>query len=111
NEVVRMLFDGSLRGGERIDRNELSAGLGVSRVPVQEALVQLERDGLVTTHYHRGAFVEPFDAAAIRDHYCVWGLLNGEAAARAASLRPAELIVGLRVLTNQMQTTDDADEF
>jgi DNA-binding GntR family transcriptional regulator len=110
-EVVRMILDGRLRSGDRIDRNELAAKLGVSRAPVQEALVQLERDGLVTTRYHRGAFVEDFHEAAVRDHYAVWALLNGEAAARAASCRPPELVDGLRELIEEMRLTDDPDDF
>jgi DNA-binding GntR family transcriptional regulator len=40
-----------------VDRNEITAALGLSRVPVQEALIQLEHDGILVTHYHRGAFV------------------------------------------------------
>ncbi len=108
-EVVRMLLDGRLRSGDRIDRNELAANLGVSRVPVQEALVQLERDGLITTRYHRGAFVESFDAASIRDHYAVWGLLNGEAAARAAADPSASLVDKLERLLGMMETCADPD--
>src|SRR4051794_27486895 len=101
-EVVRMLLDGRLRSGDRVDRNDIAARVGVSRVPVQEALGQLERDGLVVTEYHRGAFAEVFDAAAIRDHYAVWGLLNGEAAARAALLPNAELVDGLEEILREM---------
>ena len=110
-QVVRMLLDGRLRSGDRLDRNYLAAGLGVSRLPVQEAIVQLERDGLISTHYHRGAFVEPFDADAIRDHYAVWGLLNGEAAARAALARPPELMASLRSVLDSMTAVNDPDEF
>jgi DNA-binding GntR family transcriptional regulator len=58
---------GDLRSGNRIDFDAVGAELGVSRLPVREALVILERDGLVSTVPHRGTFVEPFDAESITD--------------------------------------------
>jgi DNA-binding GntR family transcriptional regulator len=110
-EVVRMLLDGRLRPGDRIDRNDLATRLGVSRAPVQEALIQLERDGLISTRYHQGAFVEQFDADAIRDHYSVWGLLNGEAVARAASKPEPALVAELDELLDRMRTCEDSETF
>ena len=59
--VVNLLLTGKLRTGDRLDRNEIAEELGLSRVPVQEAVVQLEHDGVLSTRYHRGAFVERFD--------------------------------------------------
>lgn len=56
--ILNLLLTGKLRSGDRVDRNEIAHGLGVSRVPIQEALVQLEHDGIVSTRYHRGAFIE-----------------------------------------------------
>jgi len=110
-QIVRMILDGRLRAGDRIDRNAIAALEGVSRAPVQEALIQLEREGLVTTRYHRGAFVEALDAEAIRDHYSVWALLNGEAAARAAAVADPELTADLGAVLEAMEGCDDPDEF
>ena len=84
---------GKLRSGDRVDRNEIAHGLGVSRVPIQEALVQLEHDGIVSTRYHRGAFIERFDVATILEHHELDGLLNGIASARAAA-NPTPRILG-----------------
>ncbi len=89
--VLDMLLTGRLRSGDRVDRNELTAALGLSRVPVQEALNQLEHDGIVESRYHRGgAFIHRFDADVLREHYEVHGLLTGAAAARAAADPPAQ---------------------
>lgn len=41
--VVGELLRGNLRSGDKIDRSRIAAHLGMSRVPVQEAIVQLER--------------------------------------------------------------------
>ncbi len=37
-------------------------------------LVQPEHDGIVSTRYHRGAFIERFDVATIRQHHELDGL-------------------------------------
>jgi DNA-binding GntR family transcriptional regulator len=43
--------------GERIREDHVAATLAVSRAPVREALLQLEREGLVVRRRHRGACV------------------------------------------------------
>ena len=58
----------------RIDRNEIAHELGLSRVPIQEAVVQLEHDGVVSTQYHRGAYVERFDESVVREHHEIYGI-------------------------------------
>jgi DNA-binding GntR family transcriptional regulator len=83
--VLDLLLTGRLRSGDRVDRNGIAAALGLSRVPVQEALVQLEHDGILESRYHRGAFVHRFDADVLREHHEVHGLLTGAVSARAAA--------------------------
>lgn len=83
--VLDLLLTGRLRSGDRVDRNGIAAALGLSRVPVQEALVQLEHDGVLESRYHRGAFVHRFDADVLREHHEVHGLLTGAVSARAAT--------------------------
>jgi DNA-binding GntR family transcriptional regulator len=83
--ILNQVLTGKLRTGDRVDRNEIAGELGISRVPIQEAIVQLEHDGLLSTRYHRGAFVERFDEHTIREHYELHGVLNGIASARAAT--------------------------
>ena len=53
-------------------------------MPIQEAVVQLEHDGILSTQYHRGAYVERFDESVVREHHELYGLLSGIASARAA---------------------------
>jgi DNA-binding GntR family transcriptional regulator len=91
--IFNLVLTGKLRTGDRVDRNEIATHLGMSRVPVQEAIVQLEHDGLLSTSYHRGAFIERFDEDTIREHYELHGVLNGIAAARAAA-NPTPRILG-----------------
>ncbi len=55
SHVVNLVLTGKLRSGDRLDRNEIAHALGLSRVPVQEPVVQLEHDGILSTRYRRGA--------------------------------------------------------
>lgn len=88
DQVVEFITDqlliGGLRTGDRIDRAAIAQRLGLSRAPVAEAIMQLEHDGILSTRYHRGAFVERFDAATVLEHHQVYGALSGIASARAA---------------------------
>lgn len=90
--VVGLLLTGKLRAGDRLDRNEIAADLGLSRVPVQEAVLQLEHDGVVSTRYHRGAFVERFDEGVVLENHELYGTLNGIASARAAAAPTPKLL-------------------
>lgn len=51
---------GSLAGGTRLREDDLATSMGVSRGPVREALVQLEREGLVILERFKGARVAEF---------------------------------------------------
>ena len=51
------IFDGVYPPGGQLREVELSVALGVSRGPVREALLRLEREGLVRSEWHRGATV------------------------------------------------------
>lgn len=108
--IVSGLLDGSLRPGDRIDRTEIAMTLGMSRVPVQEAVNQLERDGIVAIPYHRGVFLERFDADVVREHYEIYGMLCAIAAGRAATRPSPELLARLGEIVADMSSAD-AEEF
>ncbi len=107
--VLEQLFTGVLQSGDRIDLDEIGDALGLSRLPVREALVMLERDGIVSTRYHRGVFVEPFDAASILDDFEIMGLLSGLAVRRLAEAPRPETIAVLRGLVGRLRATKPAD--
>ena len=110
DHILERLLDGTLRSGDRIDHDELEKSLGISRLPVREALVILERDGIVSTKYHRGVFVEPFDAQSILDDFEIMGLLSGLAVQRLAERQDADAIATLRALLDELQSTPPANK-
>jgi DNA-binding GntR family transcriptional regulator len=107
--ILDEVFEGRMRAGDRIDLDEVGDVLGVSRLPVREALVILERDGIVTTTYHRGAYVEPFDAASIRDEFEIFGLLSGLAVRRLAENPDPPTIAALEDLVAELRETKGSD--
>lgn len=99
-EVRRRIWNGVLESGSRLNQDELAVALGVSRIPVREALITLAHEGAVRMEPHRGAFVEPLDEASVRDHYEIYALLDGFAIrkldARVDAAARAELAATLR---------------
>ena len=89
--IRRLIFDGGLHPGDRIPQDAIVAELGVSRIPVREALIEMARDGLVVNEPHIGAFVGEFDEQVLRDHFEIVGLLQAMAAERLMASDPDTL--------------------
>jgi DNA-binding GntR family transcriptional regulator len=106
--VRRLIFAGSLRPGDRIPLDALAEELGVSRLPVREALLGLARDGLVVMAPHQGAYVGPFDEDVVRDHFEIVGLVQGLAAVRVAARRDPALLARLEDVAERLDATADA---
>ena len=103
------ILTGRLTPGTKIDQDEISEALGISRLPVREALIELANEGLVDAVPRRGAFVASLERADVVDHYRVFGLVAGLAASRAAtSLTDADL-VELRSIHESFAAASDAD--
>jgi DNA-binding GntR family transcriptional regulator len=103
-----LIFDGELMPGSRIPQEDIARVLGVSRIPVREALIALEREGWVTIELNRGAFVNALNEATVRDHYELYGLIYGFAARRAlARSADTDLIPHLDQIVNDLAAADD----
>ncbi|MGV8852647.1 MAG: GntR family transcriptional regulator [Rhodoglobus sp.] len=77
------IVDGTFAPGERLRDTELEKWLGVSRTPIREALLRLERGGLVITHPGKATLVAPYDPASTHGVQQVTAALH-ELAARLA---------------------------
>ncbi|WP_242662144.1 GntR family transcriptional regulator [Teichococcus deserti] len=65
------ILDGRLPGGTALRQEELATRFGVSRMPVREALRQLEAQALVDVLPHRGAVVTAISASDAADGYAI----------------------------------------
>ena len=97
SEQIRgRILDGTLKPGERLVEDRLSAELGVSRVPVREALRGLSAEGLVRLLPRRGATVVEVTPADVAELVEVRALLEGLNARLAAQRHDPEIIALLR---------------
>jgi DNA-binding GntR family transcriptional regulator len=112
SEYIRQLiFDGHLRPGERVPQDGIAEVLSVSRIPVREGLIALEREGWVTIELNRGAFVNALDADAVRDSYELLGLVYGFAVRRAVARSADGLVDELAAIERAMRDTSDPEPF
>jgi len=84
NHIRDKLLNSMLAGGQRLSPAALAKELGISQIPVREALSQLHSEGLVIHEPHRGAFVRQLDRQELVDLIELRGLLECNAAAQAA---------------------------
>jgi DNA-binding GntR family transcriptional regulator len=73
------ILDGRLPAGTALRQQELATLFGVSRMPVREALRQLEAQSLLRVETHKGAVVAPLISEDATDAYALRILLESEA--------------------------------
>jgi DNA-binding GntR family transcriptional regulator len=78
-ELRDAIVRGDLSPGEKIRQEATAQQLGISLIPLREALKTLASEGIVTYHPQRGYFVTELPAAAISDIYVVRDLLESKA--------------------------------
>src|SRR4051812_44346379 len=104
--TVEALRERILRGdfpeGEPLRQDALADELGVSRIPVREALRQLEAEGLVTFSPHRGAVVSSLSLDEIDELFELRAEIECELLSRAIPRMTAEQLE---------RATDVLDEF
>ena len=75
-ELRRRILEGEFPEGSQLRQDALSNDFGVSRIPIREALVQLESEGLVKIVPHRGAVVAELSLAEIEELFALRALLE-----------------------------------
>jgi DNA-binding GntR family transcriptional regulator len=109
--IQRLIFDGELRPGARVPQDDIAQALGISRIPVREALIALERAGWVTIELHRGAFVSVLDEQGVRDHYDLHGIAYGLALRRAIARAGPKLDASLPHIVASLRSTTEPGPF
>ena len=89
--LLDLIVMGKLKGGEKINESRISRLLKSSRTPLREALLQLEREGLVRSDLRRGFTVEPLSTREVRELYPILAQLECLAVRASAKFIPATL--------------------
>ena len=71
NLLRELILNGDLQSGERLKEVEIAQQLGVSRMPVREALCALESEGLVRQEPRKGLIVVEYTEADIKEYYTI----------------------------------------
>lgn len=111
NAIRQAIISGELKPGERLKQSELADQLGVSRMPVREALQKLETEGLVVIEPHKGAIVKSISVSDIEEIYSLRAELEKMAIYQSVDLFTNEDILQLSVLVDRMEAAQDVDEF
>ncbi len=104
------IVTGAFAPGEWLRQESLAEAIGVSRIPVRTALLQLEAEGMVTFHPHRGARVRTLSEVQINEIYRLRMLLERYALQLSmAKMRP-ERIERLREMAEQMEEVPEGPD-
>ncbi|MDH0749400.1 GntR family transcriptional regulator [Pseudomonas sp. GD03842] len=101
------ILDGRLPAGFALRQQELATMFGVSRMPVREALRQLEAQSLLRVETHKGAVVAPLINEDATDAYALRILLESEALRQSIPLLTAEDIQAARGYIEQLEVETD----
>jgi DNA-binding GntR family transcriptional regulator len=82
--ILSDIAEGKLQPGERIIQEQIAEVLGVSRQPVQQALLLLRNHGVLKTAPGRGLIVAPLDLGHVQNMYDARAVLEGLAFRKAA---------------------------
>jgi DNA-binding GntR family transcriptional regulator len=111
-ELRDAIIRGDLPPGGPIRQSAAAEQLGLSVIPVREALKTLAGEGMVTYQAQRGYTVAQLRPESVDDIFRLRELLETEAEVKAAGrMRPKDLAAMRAALEAQRQATDAADAF
>lgn len=103
HELSEAIENCELQPGERLILDELAVDFNVSRVPVREALLQLQAEGLVQMTPHVGAVVAPITEASAQDYFAIARELQVLAIRAAATRMSGEEKAHLQAIVDEME--------
>lgn len=108
--LTRMLraqiLSGKYRPGERLNESQIARDFNISRIPVREALSQLQEQGLVMNHERRGMFVMQLTPDEVQQINSLRMVLETEALRLAQARMTPEILAELTDLVEQMEAWD-----
>jgi len=104
------ILDGRLAPGEPLREVQLAGSLGTSRTPVREALILLEREGLVEGAPNRGSTVKRYERDELEELYNIRAALEGHAAREAATRMSGDVVEALEASCDRFRRLRTARE-
>ncbi|MFD6072892.1 MULTISPECIES: GntR family transcriptional regulator [Amycolatopsis] len=110
DRVRDAIFGGAYPPGAQLREVELSEALGVSRGPVREALLKLEREGLVRSEWHRGAIVTTLSDADVAELDSLRSALEQLAVRLVVANAPETDLAAIEEVVDRMDRARDEHE-
>src|SRR5215471_9210878 len=110
-EVVKhRILRGQLPMGQVISRRKIAAELGMSFLPVSEALLRLEFEGLLESRPRAGTRVRIPSREDVRGHYVVREALEVQAAMLFAAVASAEDRIEIEKMASRVEAMSVSDQ-
>jgi DNA-binding GntR family transcriptional regulator len=110
SRIRRAIISGELAPGHALPETSLAGQLAVSRVPIREALVALEQEGLVEFDCHGRSRVRLFSEADFEDLFSMRCTLEVMAARLLAKRLNSSIRADLQALLDRQESTPDLTE-
>lgn len=113
-EIERMIVEGDIKAGEKLNELSLATAMGVSRGTVREAIRSLADSGLIDLIANRGAFVHETTLDEVRNLYDLRGSIFAMACAASARRvgggQESGLVARLKANLKAMQVSHSRDD-
>ena len=109
NELRHFIVSGRLEPGSPIRQDALASELGVSRVPVREALRILEGEGQILYRPYKGYHVAKLDIDEVAELYLIRRLLETEALHQGVPKLDDKSLAEMETLVQDMEALDPSD--
>lgn len=103
-EVLReRILSGDIKAGTPLRQSALAAELNVSRIPIREALLQLEAEGLVKFEAHKGATAAQLSSLQVQELFELRALLETDLLAKSIAKMTDQDIENSREMLQQLE--------
>jgi DNA-binding GntR family transcriptional regulator len=101
--LCERILNGEFKDGDALNQEALAEEYEVSRMPVREALRQLEASGLIAIQTHKGAVVTTLPIAQIAELFDLRALLEGDILGHAIPKARDEHFAASRIVLSQLE--------
>ncbi|NNF80433.1 MAG: GntR family transcriptional regulator [Rhizobiales bacterium] len=91
-QILSAIVNGQIAPGDRLIQEKIAAEINISRTPVREALLRLEREGILELSGRKGFSIRQISEEEVRDIYGVREAIEGYGAYWVAANRTDERI-------------------
>ena len=104
------ILAGRYKPGDRLNESQLARDFEISRIPIREALMQLQEQGLVMNHERRGMFVTQLELEDVQRINSLRVIMEAEALKLLRIHPDPEAIARLTGLVEEMEAWEESSE-